>query len=128
VAGSVAAGLEQSDAGEEFGVAVDEAIAQRVVVPMRARGCEARMAVAGQGVVFALDNELGVRERVMVAGVVDAKCVQTRMSMSRGRTLSSARCSRTFFSLVEGGAGESGASGAIPESIRMCLLSAVSTR
>jgi len=73
MAGSVAAGLEQSDAGEEFGVAVDEAIPQRVVVPMRARGCEARMAVAGQGVVFALDDELGVRERVMEAGVVDVE-------------------------------------------------------
>jgi len=73
MAGSVAAGLEQSDAGEEFGVAVDEAIAQRVVVPMRASDGEARVAVEGQGVVFALDNELGVRERVMVASVVDVE-------------------------------------------------------
>lgn len=62
--------LDQLDAGEQFGVAVYQPIAQVRVVPERERGVEARIAAARQGAVLPLDDEFRPREGGVLARVV----------------------------------------------------------
>ncbi len=54
--GSVAAGFKESYAIKEFRVAVDEAITERGMIPMRASRRKTRMSAAGQRVMFALHD------------------------------------------------------------------------
>lgn len=56
MAGSVTACFEESDARREFRVAIDKAITERGMIPMRAGRCKTRVAVAGQRVMFALHD------------------------------------------------------------------------
>jgi len=56
MAGSVAAGFEESDAWGKFCVAIDEAITERGMIPMRASRRKTRVPAASQGVMFALDD------------------------------------------------------------------------
>ena len=71
--GSVTAGFEQGQAGEEFRVAIDEAVAQRGMIPVGASGSKTGMAGASQGVVFALNDEFGFGEGIVIADMVDVE-------------------------------------------------------
>jgi hypothetical protein len=128
--GNMAARFEERDAGEKFNVPFHEAITQSGMIPMLARGRETRMTVARPSVMLALNDEFGGSEVVVIAGVIDIEMRADQMSISCGCRFSAASCSRTFvsFSLEERGAVGGGASGAIPVSISMRLLSLVSTR
>nr|WP_030340065.1 hypothetical protein [Streptomyces sp. NRRL S-1022] len=67
----VSGALHQLDAGEQFGVALDQPVLQVGLVPARPGDLQpAELARRRQPVVAALDDELGVGEEVVVAGVV----------------------------------------------------------
>src|SRR5208283_87679 len=71
MAGCMPAGLQQSEAGEQFSVALDLRIVQVRMIPMRPRKCESRIAAAGELIVMPLHDKLAVREGVMKPGVID---------------------------------------------------------
>ena len=73
VPGDVPAGLDERQAGHEFGIAVDQPVAQRGMVPMRPCRRKPRMAAAGQLVMRALDNEFGIPECIVIAAVVNVE-------------------------------------------------------
>ena len=56
MAGSVAVGCEESDAWGEFRIAVDEAITERGMIPMRASRRKTPVPAASQRVMFTLDD------------------------------------------------------------------------
>src|SRR5579862_3383756 len=66
----VTTGFEQGQAGDQFGVAINHSITQRWVIPVVAGIGEARVAASGDVVVFALDDQFGVGEGVVVAAMV----------------------------------------------------------
>src|SRR5258706_3898120 len=65
--------FDQCDAGEELGVAIEQAVTKGGVIPVRASRGEAWMSAAGDGVVLALDNELRIGKGIVVAGVIDVE-------------------------------------------------------
>jgi hypothetical protein len=73
VARDVSAGLNEAEAGEQVGVAVDESVAKRWVIPVRLGFGEAGMAASREFIVCTLDDEFSAGECVVVAGVVDVE-------------------------------------------------------
>ncbi len=70
VAGDVATGFDEFDAGEQSDVAFDEAIVQIGYVPELAGPLGAHMSGDGEFVMFELDNDFGIIEESMVARVI----------------------------------------------------------
>lgn len=84
VARAVAVRFQQREAGQQFRVAVNETIAKRGMIPVGARGCESRVPAACEMVMFALDDEFGCGERIVISGVVHIKmCGDHRADIRR---------------------------------------------
>src|SRR5450759_947742 len=60
-------GLKQGQAGQEFGISINEPVAQGWMIPVSACGGKARMSAACQGIVFALDNEFCLPKSIMIS-------------------------------------------------------------
>jgi len=69
----VATGFEQSQAGKKFGIAMDEAIAKRRMIPVSTRESKTRVAVARDLVMLPLHDEFGAGKRVVKTGMVDVE-------------------------------------------------------
>lgn len=73
VAGNVPAGFNEAETGEKFNVAIDEAVTQGWVVPVRTCARKAGMAAEREVIVRTLDDELGGVECIVEAGVVNVE-------------------------------------------------------
>src|SRR5437868_12269667 len=63
-------GLEQRQAGQEFGISINQPVTQGRMIPVSTRQGKARMSAARQGIVFALDDEFRLRKGIVIAHVV----------------------------------------------------------
>lgn len=70
VASDVPAGLNEAEPGEQASVTIDEGVAKGWVILVGASESQPGMAAAGEIIVRTLDDEFGVWERVMEAGVI----------------------------------------------------------
>src|SRR5579872_3760580 len=66
----VPARLDQRQTGQQLRISINQPVAQRRMVPVRARGGKTRMPAARHLVVRALDDQLSMCERIMIADVV----------------------------------------------------------
>src|ERR1700746_163519 len=70
MAGDVAAGLDQLKVRKKHGVAIDQAIGKRWMIPVGARFRKAGMTAAGQLIVGTLNDKFRLGEAIVIAGVI----------------------------------------------------------
>src|SRR6266567_5142474 len=63
-------GLKQGQAGQEFGISINQPVAQGWMIPVSACGGKARMPAARQRIVFALDDEFRLCKSIMIACMI----------------------------------------------------------
>src|SRR5438270_11845926 len=63
-------GLEQRQAGQEFGISINQPVTQGRMIPVSTRRGKARMSAARQCIVFALDDEFRLRKGIVISRVV----------------------------------------------------------
>src|SRR6266571_3253620 len=66
-------GFKQHQAGQKFGVSLNQPVAQCRLIPVPACGSKARMSASRQFIVFALDDEFRLRESIVISRMVDVK-------------------------------------------------------
>src|SRR5579884_2306312 len=69
--GSVSAGLKQGQAGQNLGIAINQPITERGMIPVGSCCSKAWMSAACQFVVCALNDKFGFRERIVISCMVD---------------------------------------------------------
>src|SRR5579884_1407606 len=70
MSGRMSTGLKQGQAGQEFGISLNEPIAQGRMIPVRTGGSKAGVSASRQFIVLALNDEFSLRKGIVVARVV----------------------------------------------------------